>query len=227
MDTFNISNTLLKQLLLKFGILQFLTDLGSNRVGHLLLLPLPLICLVPHPRIQHSLGLRRKVHPLLQLKHLRLHLGSILRHVEQVFRDVNDIPHFPNGINAFLNRLFMLFAGGCQDLGLLCGNGIDPFRVAWAGQFDDEVEEKRGAEEDDGFIVEDVELFGDGGGESCGADSQEAGFADDGTAGEGIDEGCCSGLGVGGWGSSVWGGDLGRLVVELERALRLKAGGEN
>lgn len=77
--TLNISHALLENLLQDLGVLQLLLDLGDDALGELPLLPLLDLALVPHPRIQDSLGLGSQRRLLLELIGLSLELGGFLR----------------------------------------------------------------------------------------------------------------------------------------------------
>jgi hypothetical protein len=76
--TLNVRDTLLQNLLEDLGVLELLLDLGDNALGELLLLPLLDLALVPHPRVQHRLGLRGQRRLLLELISLGLELGGFL-----------------------------------------------------------------------------------------------------------------------------------------------------
>lgn len=76
--TLNVRDTLLEDLLEDLGVLELLLDLGDDALRELLLLPLLDLALVPHPRVQHRLGLRGQRRLLLELVSLGLELGSFL-----------------------------------------------------------------------------------------------------------------------------------------------------
>ena len=76
--TLDVRHALLQDLLQRLGVLQLLLHLGDDALGELPLLALLDLALVPHPRVQHALGLGRQRRPLLELVRLGLELGGFL-----------------------------------------------------------------------------------------------------------------------------------------------------
>lgn len=76
--TLNINNTLLQDLLKNLGVLEFLLNLGNNRLRELLLLADLHLSLISHPRIKYSLGFRGKSSALLEFIGLSLELSGFL-----------------------------------------------------------------------------------------------------------------------------------------------------
>lgn len=76
--TFNIGDTLLKDLLEDLGVLEFLLDLCDDRLGELSLLALLNLSFVSDPGVQDGFGLVGKSSGLLKLVCLCLEFGGFL-----------------------------------------------------------------------------------------------------------------------------------------------------
>src|SRR5579862_3307927 len=114
--TFNISETLLQQLLLKTRIFEFLTYFRCNRISHLFLFSLSLTSFISHPTVQDTLCLCGKFHLLLKFENLCLDFGRIFTDFEQILCDFNDILHLSDGIDSLLNSLFVILSSRIQKL---------------------------------------------------------------------------------------------------------------
>jgi hypothetical protein len=124
----------------------------------------------------------------LQCKYLRLDLDGVFANLEKVLREFNDILHFSDGINTFLNRLFMICSGGIEDSRVLLSDGVNPLLVARATERCNKIKEKARADEDYWLIIEDVEFFWDCSGKRSCRNRDKSSLRQDGTSREGIDK---------------------------------------
>jgi hypothetical protein len=215
--TLNISHALLENLLQDLGVLQLLLDLGDDALGELPLLPLLDLALVPHPRIQDSLGLGSQRRLLLELIGLSLELGGFLGfvsvsgttpvtnrnrkhaylgHLEEGLGDVNDTRHLLDIHDAVLDGLRMVGTRRVQDVLDLLGLRLGPLLVHGTTKLDQGTPDAEKAEGNNRLLVDDIVLVADGVDRETGSRREDGRLGDQAAARERIDDGLRLGLGI-------------------------------
>lgn len=187
--TLNISNRLVEDLLQHLWVLELLLDLGNNALGKLLLLALLDLSLVTHPRVENVLGLSGQGSALLELESLSLKLGSLLGDFEEGLGNINDTSHLLDVLNALLDGLGVVGPGRVQDTADLLNLGVGPLSVHWSSILADGVEDGEEGESDNGLLVDDVVLVGEGVDSGASGGGKDGGLGDEGVAWKGIDDG--------------------------------------
>lgn len=117
--------------------------------------------------------------------------------LEEVLGDVNDTLHLLDGGNSVLDGLGVVVSGRVQDVSDLVDLSLGPLGVHWSSILSDGGEDGEQAESNDGFLVDDQELVGDGGNTQTSTSGQSSDLGDQAVAGDGVD----NGLGLNLW---VW-----------------------
>jgi hypothetical protein len=187
-DLLNISNTLLEDLLEDLGVLELLLDLGDNGLSKLLLLALLDLALVSDPGFKNSLGLSSQGGLLLELESLRLKLGSLLGNLEQVLGDLNNAAHLLDILNTALDSLGVVGTGAVENVLDLVVLRLSPLLVGRATVLDQSTPNGKKGDGDDGLLVHDVVLAGDGVDGESGSGAENGALAEDAVTGKRVDD---------------------------------------
>lgn len=220
-DALDVSNALVEDLLQDLGVLKLLLDLGDNGVGQLLLLADLDLALVADPGVKNRLGLVGEVGLLLHLVGLSLELGGFLCYLnqlpafslsvgylfpthlgnlEQALGDVNDTAEVLDAVDALSDSLGVVLACGVQDVLDLVVLTLGPLLVGGTTVHGDSSVDGKKTQEDDGLLVDDVQLVADGGNGDTGSGGQDGGLAEQVATGQRVEDGL---------GLVLWGGDVG------------------
>ncbi len=197
--TLNIGNGLLKDLLEGLWVLKLLLDLGNDALGKLLLLALLDLSLVTDPRVKDSLSLGGQSSALGDIESLSLKLGSLLGNLEEGLGDINDTTHLLDVLDALLDGLGVVGTGRVQDTADLLDLGVGPLAVHWSGILSNGVEDGKEGEGDNGLLVDDVVLVGEGVNGGTGGRGEDGSLRDKGVAWERVDDGLSLLLWLLGW----------------------------
>lgn len=192
----NVLNRLLENLLLELGVLEVLLNLGDDRLGQQLLLSLSDRSLVSDPRVKNRLGLGGEDNLLLGLEHLGLELDGLLGHGKEVLGGLDDILELVDVTDSLLDGVGVLVSGGVEDGSHVLNVSIGPRGVTRASELGDNNNKGGKDTENDGLIVDNVQLVGDGvdGSEDTGGEHTSLG--QNVVAGDGVQDGGGLGLGV-------------------------------
>ena len=217
--TLNISNALLKDLVEGLGVLELLLDLGNDALGKLLLLADLDLALVADPGVKDGLGLGGEGSLLLHLVGLGLELGGLLFWVlanvsfsslpylripgmtclgdsEEVLGGLDDTTEVRDTADAALDGVGVVVTRSVQDVLDLVGVVLGELLVHGADiVVDTEVDGEEG-EEDNGLLVDDVELVADGGDGKTSTGGENADLGGDAVTGKGVQDGLCGLLGL-------------------------------
>ena len=199
--TLNIRNSLVQDLLLDRGVLQILLDLLDQESSQLLLLTLTELGFVTNPRVKSGLDFGSNSNLLLQFESLSFDLGGLAGEFEQSLGDVHKVLHLTDLVNALLNgslvfntsvvqnRLDALYPQNALSLvttshyahqlpvylDVLVGHvGVGLTKV-----LQQNTEQTGGGDQDQSFLVQDVNLLGDQGGSSATTNGQVSGLGGD------------------------------------------------
>ena len=192
----DLADGLVEDLGLELGVQEIGLDLLDHVSGQLGLLALTDGGLVADPGVEDRLDLGGHGGLLLELKGLSLELGGLLGKSVEGLGDLDNILHLTDLVNAVLNGGLVVDAGLLEDGADLVDVDISPLVEGLAGSLDDTAEGGSESQEDQGLLVEDVDLLGDqvGGSASNGGDVSSLG--DQRVTGEGVND--ALGLGLGG-----------------------------
>lgn len=190
----NLADGLVEDLGLELGVQEIGLDLLNHVSGQLGLLTLTDGGLVADPGVEDRLDLGSHGGLLLELEGLGLELGGLLGKSVEGLGDLDDILHLTDLINAVLDGGLVVDAGLLEDGADLVNVDIGPLVEGLTGSLDDTAEGSSESEEDQGLLVEDVDLLGDqvGGGTSNSGDVSSLG--DQRAAGEGVNDALGLGL---------------------------------
>lgn len=217
--TLNVSNALLKDLVKDLGVLELLLDLGNDALGKLLLLADLDLALVANPGVKDSLGLGGEGGLLLHLVSLGLELGGLLfwalanvssasllyLHIpnmtclgdsEEVLGGLDDTTEVRDAADAALDGVGVVVTRSVQDVLDLVGVVLSELLVHGADVVVDTEVDGHEREEDNGLLVDDVELVADGGDGKTSTGGENANLGGDAVTGEGVQDGLCGLLGL-------------------------------
>ena len=205
--TLNISDGLLEDFLEGLWVLKLLLDLGNDGLSKLLLLTLLDLSLVTDPGVKNGLSLSGQSGALGDLEGLGLELCGLLDMVSEMrlaticapkthlgnlkegLGDVNNTTHLLDVLNALLDGLSVVGTGRVQNATDLLNLGVGPLSVHWSRILSNSEEDGEKGESDNGLLVDDVVLVGEGVDSGSGGGGEDGGLGDEGVAREGIEDG--------------------------------------
>lgn len=149
------------------------------------------------------------------------HPGSAyLGNSEESLGVVNDRRHLLDVLDAGLDGLSVVGTGRVQDVLDLVGLLIGPLLVERTTELDETTPNGEQAEGDDGLLVHDIVLVGDGVDGETGGGGEDGGLGHEVAAGKGVDDGLGLGLGV-------LGGEVRRVAGASDGAERGEDAGDD
>lgn len=177
----------------------------------------PLVSSTSFFPIVSSFHLLHHLHPM----YPNPHPGSAyLGNGEEGLGNVDNTRHLLNVADAGLDGLSVVGAGRVQDVLDLVALLISPLLVEGTTELDETTPDGEQTEGDDGLLVDDIVLVGEGVDGKTGGGGEDGGLGHEVAAGKGVDDGLSLGLGV-------LGGDTGRVAGAGNGAQRGKDAGDD
>lgn len=131
--------------------------------------------------------------------------AAYLGNLEQALGDLDDTAHLLDVVDASLDSLGVVGAGGVEDASDLLVLALGPFAVHGTSVLDDGTPDTQQAEGDDCLLVDDIVLVAESVDGQTGGGGQDGGLGDERVARQAVDDGLGLLLGV-------LGGDVGRAA---------------
>lgn len=160
------------------------------------------------------------LHPFRPNSHPSHPGGAYLGNSEESLGDVDNTRHLLDVLDAGLDGLGVVGAGRVQDVLDLVALLISPLLVKGTTELDEATPDGEQAEGDDGLLVHDIVLVGEGVDGETGGGGEDGGLGHEVAAGKGVDDGLGLGLGV-------LGGYVGRVAGAGNGAQRGKDAGND
>lgn len=161
-QSLDLLNRLGQQSLLELWVANLGLDLGDDGSGQLLLLHLSDLGLVSDPGVKDGLGLVGDFNLLLELECLGLKSSGLLRDLEKSLGGGNNVLELRNLVDSLLDGINVLGSGRVKNIGDVLDGARSPVVVQRSNHFDHQQDETGEGGEQDGLVVNDVELVGNG-----------------------------------------------------------------